>query len=927
MHAILITFMLLKNACLDSMGWLATATLRLVAVAAMLTMAGTESSGQIPSTWFGGSGQWNVASNWNTTDFPQNGNGGFLYNAIIASGNVDLNQNIQVENLDLSGGVISGAGDLDLSQLMQWTGGDLLGTGIINTSGVTFDNSGASVLGQTLNINNGTFDWQQGSLSGSGSVRLNASNALIQGSVNRTISTGMVLDVASMLDHASSAVTRMDGAGVVLDGLIHISDGQLTLAGSSTAAGQFQVSGNGTLQVSAGTHNFSGNQFGDGIYQFSGGNANFSGGYFVDNTVIDGGTVGGAMNTQNLTWTSGAISGAGTMDAAAGTINSTGTLSLNQTLAVSGVMQWLDGSLTGSGLMRLDNGFFIVDGSTNRNANVDVSVTSGGTLQHDSTGTTTLSGSSFVNDGRIAVQNGVLEVSAANGSGSGQFQVSSPGSVRVTGGNHAYTGTQSGTGKYQFSGGTTSFSGGGYFADNTVVDGGTVGGDMQTALLDWSSGTIAGTGVVNTSNLIVNGNGSKTLNQALNVSGGLVQWQGGSITGTGTLDVDSAFVHVTGTTNRSVTSQVNVDPGTIMQHDSTGVTSLGGSGMVFDGIALINNGTLSLDATSGGGFGAFQVNAGATLQFNGGTQGYSGSIQGTGNVVVAGGDVTLSGGLIAADAVNVQNGSVVRISGPQTTISANSVANAGTMAMSTSTNVANSGMSNTGLLEVSGASTQLSVNGGAFSQTAGETRLVGGASIGSASVVDLVAGDLTGNGTVNGTLIAGTNSTIAPGASAGIIDVNGAAILQGTVEVELGGNQVDGLAQVVTQVNSGSNFGLTDFDQLNIYGNAAIASGSTIQLSLINSFSAGPNDFFDILSADSLSVDLNTIVIVAPPSYSASAQVLTLNDPGLGLRDVLRVSVTAVPEPSTTAAMLLGLAAVGVRSRRKRKRLDNQSQE
>src|SRR4051812_5915049 len=64
----------------------------------------------VSSTWAGTSGSWNVAGNWANSpavaQFPNNGNGGFTYEAVVGSGagTVTLGSNITIESLTLNGG-------------------------------------------------------------------------------------------------------------------------------------------------------------------------------------------------------------------------------------------------------------------------------------------------------------------------------------------------------------------------------------------------------------------------------------------------------------------------------------------------------------------------------------------------------------------------------------------------------------------------------------------------------------------------------------------------------------------------------------------------------------------------------------------------------------------------------------------------------
>ena len=53
-----------------------------------------------------GTGLWTDNSVWSSPLFPDNGNGGLTYDALIGGNAVTLNQDITIESLNLSGGVL-----------------------------------------------------------------------------------------------------------------------------------------------------------------------------------------------------------------------------------------------------------------------------------------------------------------------------------------------------------------------------------------------------------------------------------------------------------------------------------------------------------------------------------------------------------------------------------------------------------------------------------------------------------------------------------------------------------------------------------------------------------------------------------------------------------------------------------------------------
>src|SRR5688572_24764803 len=82
----------------------------------------------VSSTWLSGNTGWNNAANWSNSPavahFPNNGNGGFTYDATIDSGTTNLGSDIAIEALTLNAGTINtNARDLTVNQQLTWSGG------------------------------------------------------------------------------------------------------------------------------------------------------------------------------------------------------------------------------------------------------------------------------------------------------------------------------------------------------------------------------------------------------------------------------------------------------------------------------------------------------------------------------------------------------------------------------------------------------------------------------------------------------------------------------------------------------------------------------------------------------------------------------------------------------------------------------------
>src|SRR4051794_17089750 len=64
-----------------------------------------EARAQSVSIWNGTAGNWSDFTKWSTNPlYPNNGNGGFTYNASISSGTVTLDSSVTLNRFTLSGG-------------------------------------------------------------------------------------------------------------------------------------------------------------------------------------------------------------------------------------------------------------------------------------------------------------------------------------------------------------------------------------------------------------------------------------------------------------------------------------------------------------------------------------------------------------------------------------------------------------------------------------------------------------------------------------------------------------------------------------------------------------------------------------------------------------------------------------------------------
>ncbi|MCZ2341135.1 MAG: putative Ig domain-containing protein, partial [Bacteroidales bacterium] len=418
--------------------------------------------------------------------------------------------------------------------------------------------------------------------------------------------------------------------------------------------------------------------------------------------------------------TSGTMSGAGTTIVAAG-----GTLALSgydtrflvgRTLQVAGTGTWTDsGSLYLADAARLD----VAAGGTldlPENASLafwygsPVTFTNAGTVTK-TTGTGTFyAGVAFVNNGQVSVGSGTLNLSAG-GSGAGTWSVASGANLTLSTGSFTLAnGAVNGAGAVLISGGT--------------VEVGT--GFTPTGPVTLSSGSLTLTTSAAVSQFTQSG-GTLTGDGDLTVTGSLT-WTSGTMSGAGTTIVAAGgTLALSGYDTRFLVSRT-------LRIAGTGIWTDSGSLYLADAARL-------------------EVAAGGTLDLPENASlvnwyGASSTFANAGTVTKTTGTGTFYVG------VSTTNASTGRL-----------VLGSGTLAFAT-------GFSTAGTVEI-GSETTLSISGGNYSQTAGETTLLNGTL--AAETVDLAGGVLSGFGSIAGTLTQ-SGGEVSPGTSTmptGVLTVTG----------------------------------------------------------------------------------------------------------------------------------------------------------
>jgi len=531
---------------------------------------------------------------------------------------------VSMQALNLSSGTLTGDQDVPVSGLLTWTGGAMTGTATtFANGGITMDSTAQKTLSRVLvNAAGQTASWLDGdiniSVSGArfdnaGAFRAeHADNHNIFGFTDRifnNLGTGTFVKAAPMSGVVGITVV---GAPFNDDGAVTVEAGELRLQSGGDSTGSLTVDPGATLRFNGGTHNLSAASsiVSNGTVIFDAGTVNVSGTYTANNdTDLVGGTVAFAsgstvsMQALNLssgaltgdqdvpvsgllTWTGGAMTGTATTFANGGiTMDSTAQKVLSRVLvnAPGQTASWLDGdiNISVSGA-RFDNaGAFRAEHADNRNIfgftdrifnNLGTGTFVKATPMAGLVGATVV-GAPFNNDGAVTVEAGELRLQSG-GDSTGSLTVDPGAALRFNGGTYNRSAASSivSNGTVIFSSGTVNVAGTYTANGDTDISGGTVnyasGSTLSVQALNLSTGTLTG-------------------DQDVPVSG-LLTWTGGSMTGTATTFANGGMV-LDGTAQK-VLSRVLVNAAGQMASWLDGDINISVSGARFD-----NEGTFRVE--------------------------------------------------------------------------------------------------------------------------------------------------------------------------------------------------------------------------------------------------------------------------------------------------------------------------------------------
>jgi fibronectin-binding autotransporter adhesin len=468
--------------------------------------------------------------------------------AMVNGASLLVQDTLAAQNLELASGSIDGAGNVAISGALNWSGGQMAGTGATNiANGASLNLSGSSsktLSARTLN-NQGTATWL-----GTGAINLEAgatmnNSGLFDAQNNAAITSagqGTFRNTGTFRKSASTGITTIASAVTFENdkGTVDVAGGTLGFGGASGAGASSGAIWTSSVLKIGNSAAASDPQVASAVVEFAGGAHSFEG----ENTVTGDGNLKVAGASLSLQGTLSAQN----MELAAGTVQGTGTLS------IIGRLDWTGGEMLGAGLTE---------------------IATGATLNVSGNSSKMLRARTLTNRGVVSMAGNFLSVAdgaTLNNTAMGIIDLKADGSVQASGA--ASTFNNAGTLRKSAGAGTALFAVGLNFTNSGTVE-------SQAGRLEFASGytQAAGTTRLNGGNVAAGG--------AFNIAGG-------NLVGVGTVfaNVSNAGIVAPGASPGSLTvsgnytqmsaGALNIEiggPATGTQHDAlvvTGMASLAG---------------------------------------------------------------------------------------------------------------------------------------------------------------------------------------------------------------------------------------------------------------------------------------------------------------------------------------------------------------
>jgi hypothetical protein len=345
----------------------------------------------------------------------------------VVEGTLSIDAATAMQNLTLGSlGTLTGAADVTVNGLLNWTGGTMSGTGhTIIAAGAEFSAPGAG--GRILDgrdIDNAGTAIFSGSpivvisagitVNNSGLVSQQADSFFIRG-------PGIVVNNSGTFIKSGGTVVTTD-AVVNNTGTVAVETGSLRFTGSGEGNGSFQASA-GAAVVFAGDFVLDAGSTltGDGVVMIVQGTVTLNGPVMAENLYLENGTLGGAGSLTvygTLNWTDGVMVGSGSTDIAVGaelnfdfTIGFQTRILDGRTLNIIGTATWYTGSMRAQNGAQINNtGTFLSTGDGVLSGDDRVAFINAGTFLQQADGRTLTLALPFNNAGTLEVQAGAINL-------------------------------------------------------------------------------------------------------------------------------------------------------------------------------------------------------------------------------------------------------------------------------------------------------------------------------------------------------------------------------------------------------------------------------------------------------------------------------------------------------------------------------------
>ncbi|HEU4887522.1 MAG TPA: hypothetical protein VFV49_06530, partial [Thermoanaerobaculia bacterium] len=459
--------------------------------------------------------------------------------SIASTGVLDLSHSLQGTGTLTNNGTFNwNTGTISLAGVTNNTAAMTLGTGSAKAlTGTTLTNSiGASIswTGGTINIgtggsiiNNGTFD--------------STTNATLN---NSGVGTPTFTNTGTFKKSGGFGSTLFLNVDLVSSNLLWVVSGTVNLAGA-TLSGNVDLDSGTMLLVDSDTVTLNGPSFIDsGLLHVTGGTLTMNGTFSLPNTQLDNGIMNGSgavTHSGPFIWTGGTLSGTGTTAiGAGGSLSITGNAALDRPLSILAgrTAAWSGGTInigTNGSISNAGTFEATADNILNKSGAVTPTFTNTGTFKKSGgTGSTLFSNVDLVSSNLLWVFSGTVDL--ANATLSGTVDIDN-GTVLLVNSDAVTLNAPSfiDSGLLQVTGGTLTMDGT-FSLPHTQLDAGTMNGSgavTHTGGFVWTGGTLSGTGTTAIGaggSLTISGGNAKALDRMLSIAfGQTATWSGGTI--------------------------------------------------------------------------------------------------------------------------------------------------------------------------------------------------------------------------------------------------------------------------------------------------------------------------------------------------------------------------------------------------------------